>query len=98
MELNKFGKRAYECALKRGKIHAQTDPYLLHEETVEGIMEEVREIIEASETTSSEHLDHYPAVVEELADVAIASLTELHRRGVDIEEVLLKKMEYNEQR
>lgn len=98
MDLNKFGKRAYKCALKRGKVHEETDLSLLHQETVEGLTEEMQEVIEASETEISEHLGGYSAIVEELTDVAIAALTELHRRGVDIEEVLHSKMKYNEQR
>lgn len=98
MDLNKFGKRAFICALKRGKIHEQTSIHSLHEETIEGLMEEAREVIDASETGSSEHLSNYPAIIEELADVAIVALTELYRRGVDIEKVLHEKMSYNEQR
>lgn len=98
MDLNKFGKRAYKCALKRGKINENLERHLLHQETVEGLNEEVHEVIEASETESSEHLEQYPAIVEELADVAIVAITELYRRGVDIEAVMHEKMKYNEQR
>lgn len=98
MDLNKFGKRAYKCALKRGKIHEQLDQCQLHQETVEGLSEEVGEVIEASEVDASEHLDRYPAIVEELADVAIVAITELYRRNVDIDAVLHAKMKYNEQR
>ena len=98
MDLNKFGKRAYTCALKRGKIHEQSDSYALHAETVAGLVEEFNEVINADETYKSSHLEAYSEVVEELADIAIASLTELYRRGVNIEEVLHEKMKYNENR
>ena len=98
MDLNKFGKRAYICALKRGKIHEQSDPYSLHKETVEGLIEEFNEVINADENSASSHLEAYSEVVEELTDIAIASLTELYRRGVNIEEVLHAKMKYNESR
>lgn len=98
MNLNKFGKRAYKCALKRGKIHEGLEQSELHQETIEGLNEEVNEVIEASETETSEHLDNYSAVVEELVDVAIVAITELYRRGVDIDGALHEKMKYNERR
>ena len=98
MDLRKFGKRAYNCALRRGKIHEGLEQSELHQETIDGLNEEVNEVIEASETEISEHLDNYPAVVEELADVAIVAITELYRRGVDIDSVLHEKMKYNERR
>lgn len=98
MDLNKFGKRAYTNALRRGKIHENLPEHLMHQETVEGLNEEVHEVIGASETESSEHLHSYSAIVEELADVAIVTITELYRRGVDIDEVLHEKMKFNERR
>lgn len=98
MDLCKFGKRAYKCALRRGKIHENLEGTSLMKETVEGLLEEVNEVINASETEMSEHLDKYPAIVEELADVAIVAITELYRRGVDIDSVLHEKMKYNERR
>ena len=96
MDLNKFGKRAYLCALKRGKIHENPDS--LRQETIEGLDEEFREVVKASETDMSDHLNSYSAVVEELADVAIVAITELYRRGVDIETLLHEKMKFNERR
>lgn len=98
MDLRKFGKRTYKCALRRGKIHEGLKQSELHQETIDGLNEEVNEVIEASETEASEHLYGYSAIVEELADVAIVVMTELYRRGVDIEEVLHEKMKYNERR
>lgn len=98
MDLCKFGKRAYKCALRRGKIHENLEGAPLMKETVEGLLEEVNEVINASETEMSEHLDKYPSIVEELADVAIVAITELYRRGVDIDSVLHEKMKYNERR
>lgn len=98
MDLNKFGKRAYTCALKRGKIHNHTDDLSLHNETIEGLREEFNELVDADEICTSPHLEKYSEVVEELTDIAIASLTELYRRGVNIEEVLHEKMHYNEHR
>ena len=98
MDLNKFGKRATKCALRRGKIHEGLEQSELHQETIDGLNEEVNEVMEASEIEASEHLDNYPAIVEELADVAIVAITELYRRGVDIDAVLHEKMKYNERR
>ena len=99
MDLNKFGKRAYNNALSRGKIHNDlADIYVVHEETVVSMTEEMNEVVVASETLPGDHLPQYTEIVEELVDVAIAAITELHRRGVDIEEVLHAKMKYNESR
>ena len=95
MDLNKFGRRAWNCALKRGKVHDMED---FHDETLSGLNEEVSEVNSASETMEAEHLDNYSEIAEELADVAIVVFTELHRRGIDIEKVLHEKMKYNERR
>lgn len=98
MDLNKFSKRAYKCALKRGKIHDGYEGTNLHGETVLSISDEFQEFTNASETEVSEHLTEYTEAVEELVDIAIVTFTELYRRGIDIEEVLHKKMKYNERR
>ena len=107
MDLNKFGKRAFNCATKRKKIsgvvvelgvptkHSFEE---LHAETINSLSEEVEEVIQSSELVSSEHLPQYSEAVEELVDVAIVAMTELYRRGVDINQALHEKMKYNEQR
>lgn len=98
MEINELGKRAYECAVKRGKVH-EGDPLIVqHEESRITLYEEFVEFSRADEYAPSEHLPEYSQAIEELADIAIASMTELHRRGANIEEVLYKKMKYNENR
>lgn len=98
MDLNKFGKRTYECALKRGKIHSDLSGVSLLQETVKSLTDEVSEVASADEMEVSEHLPQYSSVVEELVDVAIVTMTELYRRGVDINSALHEKMKYNEQR
>lgn len=98
MDLNKFGKRTFKCALKRGKIKENLKSQSLHKETVKCLNDEFYEVIEASETETSEHLSNYSAVAEELADVAIVAFTELYRRGIDIEAILHEKMKFNELR
>lgn len=98
MDLNKFGKRAWKCALRRGKVHEATSSDEFHNETLAGFNEEVAEVNKSSETEESEHLDGYSEIVEELTDVAIVVFTELYRRGIDIEKVLHEKMKYNERR
>ena len=98
MDLNKFGKRAYKCALKRHKVYETNISEELHMSTIESVFSEANEVKIASETESSPHLPQYTEVAEELADVAIVALTELNRRGVDIEAILHEKMKYNEQR
>lgn len=98
MDLNKFGKRAWKCALRRGKVHETTSFCEFHDETLAGLNEEVDEVNRASETEESVHLDGYSEIVEELTDVAIVAFTELYRRGIDIEKVLHEKMKCNERR
>lgn len=98
MDLNKLGRRTYECALRRGKIHEETLPKNLHSETIKSLTEEMNEVLDADEDEKSEHLNSYSAVVEELTDVLIVALTELYRRGVDINKVVYEKIEYNERR
>lgn len=102
MDLNKFGKRAFTCATKRKKISGGTSATLtaeeLHEETMRGLREEVMEVENASEVFPSDHLPQYSEAVEELVDVAIVTITELYRRGVDIDQALHEKMKFNERR
>lgn len=99
MDLNKFGRRAYKCALLRGKISDTFgDRVKAKKEMIDGVGEEFDELKRASELSVSDHLPEYSEVCEELADIVIASITELTRRGVDVEEIMHKKMKYNELR
>lgn len=98
MDLNKFAKRAYQCALRRGQIHEALSLHLLHQETVESLNREVSEVIGASETLYADHVPMFTEVQEEIADVLIVCCTELYRRGIDLEALLHAKMKYNENR
>ena len=53
------------------------------------------EFIKANEEKPSEHLPEYTEAQEELADILITCLTELDRRKVDVEEIIMKKIEFN---
>lgn len=46
----------------------------------------------------SEHLPEYTQAQEELADVLICCLAELHRRGVDVERIVKENIEFNKTR
>lgn len=98
MDLNKFAKRAYQCALKRGKVHENLTPDQLHQETAQGLTQETTEVVEASEELCADHVPSFTEVQEELADVIIVACTELYRRGTDVEALLHAKMKYNEHR
>lgn len=98
MDLNKFGKRAYTSALKRGKITDTTDIPTMNREMCQGVGDKYSEVVKGSELLHGDHLPQYTEVVEELADVTIAAMAELYRRGIDIEKVLHEKMKYNETR
>lgn len=97
MDLNKFGKRAFLSAQKRGKI-SECGRKEMHQQSVDSLSSEILEVEKASEMEFSEHLPQYTEIVEELADVAIVAITELYRRGIDIEKILHEKMKFNETR
>lgn len=92
--LNMLSARSYASAVNRGK----TSSVCTHNDTFWGIFEELKEFREAYENTPSEHLPDYSQAQEELADILICCLTELHRRGVDIDKLILDKIQYNEER
>ena len=69
-----------------------------HSQCAEGIGKEFVEFIGADEMRSSEHLPEYTEAEEELADLLICYMTELHRRGVDVEDIINKKITFNENR
>lgn len=93
-EINKLAQTAYNTAITRGK----TSKDLSHDDTFFGILEELREFRVASEFRKSKHLPEYTEAQEELADVLICCLTELHRRGVDVEKIIKEKVEFNKTR
>jgi NTP pyrophosphatase (non-canonical NTP hydrolase) len=92
--INDLAKQAHETAVRRGK----TSEDALHLDTFFGILSELKEFREASEIDPSEHLPQYTASQEELTDVLICCLTELHRRGVDVERIIKEKIEFNKTR
>lgn len=94
LRINDLAKLAHETAIVRGK----TSKDLSHDDTFFGILDELREFREASEIDPSEHLPQYTQAQEELTDVLICCLTELHRRGTNVEEILKAKIEFNKTR
>ena len=94
VNLNTLAKSCQEIAAKRGKITSD----LAHWPSAGSISEELMEFIRASEEKPSEHLPQYTEAQEELADILIVCLTELDRRGVDIEEIIIDKIAFNKTR
>lgn len=92
--INKLAEQAFNNAIIRGKTNKDTT----HDETFFGILEELREFRVASEFGKSKHLPEYTEAQEELTDVLICCLTELHRRGVDVEKIIKDKVEFNKTR
>ena len=92
--INDLAKQAHETEVKRGK----TSEDALHLDTFFGILSELKEFRAASEIDPSEHLPQYTQAQEELTDVLICCLTELHRRGVDVERIVKEKVEFNKTR
>lgn len=93
-EINQLAQTAFNTAIIRGK----TSKDLSHDDTFFGILEELREFRVASEFGKSKHLPEYTEAQEELTDVLICCLTELHRRGVNVEEIIKAKIEFNKTR
>lgn len=92
--INDLAQTAFDTAIIRGKTEKDAD----HLDTFFGILSELKEFREASEIEPSEHLPEYTEAQEELADVLICCLTELHRRGVDVERIIKEKIEFNKTR
>ena len=92
--INKLAEQAFNNAIIRGKTSKDTT----HDDTFFGIFEELREFRVASEFGKSKHLPEYTEAQEELADVLIRCLSELHRRGVDVEKIIKDKVEFNKTR
>lgn len=93
-QINDLARQAFNNAIIRGK----TAKDMNHLDTFFGIFSELKEFREASEVDPSEHLPEYTQAQEELTDVLICCLTELHRRGVDVEKILRDKIEFNKTR
>lgn len=92
--INNLAQTAFDTAIIRGK----TAKDMNHLDTFFCILSELKEFREAGETEKSEHLPEYTQTQEELADVLICCLTELHRRGVDVERIVKEKIEFNKTR
>lgn len=94
IDLNNIAALCAENARKRGKVGYDVSHYL----TSCSIYNELDEFDKASEKAHSDHLPEYTEAQEELADILITCLTELHRRNVDIEAIITKKLEFNQNR
>ena len=92
-QINNLAREAYNNAIRRGKITPEDS----HEIIYIGINQELNEFCDAT-NEPSEHLPQYTQRQEELADVLICCLTELHREGVDVEEIVTDKINYNKTR
>lgn len=92
--LNHLSRLSYANAIKRGKTRED----YLHLDTLWGIFDEIKEFRQASESKPSEHLPNYTEAEEELADILICCLTELRRRGVNIDKLISDKIQFNETR
>ena len=94
MGLQEKASKAFYNALRRGK----TSVYNYHRDDAETLMAEMKEFAEASEDKKSEHLPEYTEAQEELADIIIGCMTELFKRGVNIEKIIDAKIDFNEKR
>jgi hypothetical protein len=52
----------------------------------------------ASEKVQSDHIPEYTQAQEELVDILITCLTELHRRNINIESIIKRKLSFNQTR
>lgn len=93
--INELAERAFNNAVKRRKT---TVDNITYNSTLRSLADEFAEFVIANEYLKSEHIPSVSQVVEELTDIAIVCFTELHRRGIDVEKMLLDKIEFNEKR
>lgn len=91
IDLNTLSSTCHKIAIKRGKVGDE----IIHWKSASSISDELMEFIKANEESPSEHLPEYTEAQEELADILITCLTELDRRKVDVEEIIMKKIEFN---
>ena len=89
--LNELAELNYESCIERGRIRR----FMTHHECVEDISQEVQEFAESSEFKKSDHLPAYTHAQEELADILICAMTELHRRNTNIEQIIKDKINFN---
>lgn len=94
VDINSLAILAKENAFKRGK----TCQGVFHSKTAADISRELTEFLCASEQDRSEHIPDYTEAQEELTDILITCLTELAKRNVDIEKILMDKIFYNQTR
>lgn len=94
--IREIGDRALACAVKRGKIDLSWDYDKKIKAQRRAILEEAEELVSATFATSK-HVE-YSEIVEELADVFISASTLCAILGIPMEEVIEKKMKYNETR
>lgn len=94
VDINSLAILAKENAFKRGK----TCQGIFHSKSAADISRELTEFLDASEKDRSEHLPNYTQAEEELTDILITCLTELAKRNVDIEKILMDKIFYNQTR
>lgn len=95
MGINAIAKKAFENALKRGKT---TIDMIHHEDTVSSLAEEFLEFVLADEKMPSPHIPEISHSVEELTDILITCMTELYRRDINVEKIVLEKIRFNENR
>ena len=87
-KLNEIAQKAYECAVRRGKIDPDNDSNNnLHRD----LLEEVAEVFECT-GEKSPHIKEYLDVEEELADVIIVALSTLHHFKCDIDSLIEAKI------
>ena len=82
--INQLAQTAFDTAIIRRKTARDMN----HLDTFFSILSELKEFREASEVEKSEHLPEYTQASEELTYVLICCLTELHRRGVDVQRII----------
>lgn len=88
-----MAKEALRTAIKRGKVDDRSTDM----EQIAAIRAELAELADATEKKSV-HIPYFTEQQEEAADVIIATLTYLARKGVDVDLLLISKMSYNANR
>ena len=90
LDLTLAAKLCWEIAFNRGKINNYTSDLM----QFKAIKDELNELKTAS-LNPSIHIEGFSEQEEEAADVIISTLTFLHKKGTNVNNLLQKKIEYN---
>lgn len=89
MNLSKLGKVSLSNAIKRGRVSENCDK--------NDFLKDLQEELDEAKTARGEsvHLDGVSGYHEELADIVLVCLSALSHDGIDADELVKRKVDFN---